>query len=51
VPTTPQPGAPQIRWTVEVERASDDAVTYWVGVTNLTDQPVGVEGRYTVLGR
>lgn len=51
VPTTPRPGAPQIRWTTEVERASEDAVTYWIGVTNLTGQPVGVEGRYTVLGR
>jgi hypothetical protein len=50
VPTTPQPGAPQIRWTVAVERTSDASLTYWIFVTNLTGQPVEVEGRYTVLG-
>jgi hypothetical protein len=50
VPTTPQPGTPQVRWTVAVERTSDTNLTYWIFVTNLTGQPVGVEGRYTVLG-
>jgi hypothetical protein len=50
VPTTPQPGAPQIRWNIRVERATDSFVTYWVCITNLTNLPVGVEARYAVLG-
>ena len=50
VPTTPAPGAPQIRWRVKVERASDRFATYWICVTNTTTRPVDVEGRYAVLG-
>jgi len=50
VPTTPQPGAPQLRWNIRVERATDSFVTYWVCITNLTNLPVGVEARYAVLG-
>lgn len=50
VPTTPKVGAPQIRWKVRVERASDSHITYWICVTNLTSQPVSIEGRYAVLG-
>jgi hypothetical protein len=50
VPTTPRVGAPQIRWRVRVERASDSHVTYWICITNLTGHPVNVEGRYGVLG-
>lgn len=49
-PTTVRSGAPQIRWTTQVERAQDDRVTYWISVTNLTDQTVQFEGRYAVLG-
>jgi hypothetical protein len=50
VPTTPRVGAPQIRWRVRVERASDSRITYWICITNLTGQPVNIEGRYGVLG-
>lgn len=50
VPTTPKVGAPQIHWNVRVERASDSSITYWICVTNLTSQPVSIEGRYGVLG-
>jgi hypothetical protein len=50
VPTTPRPGAPQIRWKVMVERASDAHITYWIDITNLTGLPVNVEARYIVLG-
>lgn len=50
VPTTPRPGGPQIRLQVKVERASDSHMTYWLCVTNLTPVPVGIEGRYCVLG-
>ena len=50
VPTTPRSGGPQIDWTVDVERASDRYITYWVSIRNLTNQPVNVEARYAVLG-
>ncbi|MBR7676271.1 S8 family serine peptidase, partial [Streptomyces daliensis] len=50
VPTTPRPGAPQIRWRVRVERASDMYATYWIDVTNLVGDPVDFEARFAVLG-
>ncbi|RYC68101.1 S8 family peptidase [Spirosoma sordidisoli] len=50
VPTSPRPGAPQTRLKVQVERSSDAFVTYWLNVTNLTNQPVTIEGRFAVLG-
>jgi len=50
VPTTPRPGAPQIGFQVKTERANDSFITYWICVTNLTPVPVGIEGRYGVLG-
>jgi len=48
VPTTPRPGAPQIRWRVEIERASPGNVTYWIVIDNLTDQDVDVEARFAI---
>lgn len=50
VPTTPDRGKRQIRWHVEVERASHSRITYWIVVTNQTATPVQVEGRYAVHG-
>lgn len=50
VPTTPRAGGPQIRWNVEVERASDAYITYWISITNLTSENVDIEARYAVLG-
>jgi hypothetical protein len=50
VPTSPRPGAPQIRYQIKTERASDSYMTYWICVTNLTNVPVNIEGRYCVLG-
>lgn len=49
MPSTPRPGAPELDWDVAVERASATAVTYWITVTNLTNQTVNFEGRYVVL--
>ena len=49
MPTTVQPGAPQLSWKVQVERASAEYATYWITVTNLTADPVAFEGRYCVL--
>ena len=50
VPTSPQSGAPQIDWTVGVERADATNCTYWITVNNLTQNPVTFEARYAVLG-
>ncbi len=49
VPTSPNPGAPQIEWNVEVQRSSAAAVTYFIGVHNLTAVPVNIEARYAVM--
>ncbi|MDD7942408.1 hypothetical protein PHK61_28730 [Actinomycetospora lutea] len=49
MPTTPAPGAPELEWEVEVERASASAVTYWLTVRNLSSAPMDFEGRYAVL--
>jgi hypothetical protein len=49
VPTTAA-SAEEVKWTVEIQRASGAYVTYWIAVTNLTGAPVSIQGRYTVLG-
>ena len=48
MPTTPAPGA-KITWKVAVERGSAEFATYWITVTNLTNQTVNFEGRYAIL--
>lgn len=50
VPSSPRPGGPQIEWKVQVERASDRYITYWISITNLTPVSVNIEARYAVLG-
>lgn len=49
VPTSPKSGAPQIDWDVEVERASNEHITYWISIRNLTGDSVDIEARYAVL--
>ena len=49
MPTSPQPGAPQLDWEVAVERANNAQCTYWITVRNLTNALVTFEGRYAVL--
>lgn len=49
VSTSPRPGAPQVEWIVDVERASATAITYWITIRNLTNQPVNIEARYAIL--
>ena len=49
MPTTARPGAPEIGWTVQVERADAEYVTYWITAHNLTNQPISFEGRYAIL--
>jgi hypothetical protein len=50
VPVTQLPGAAEITWRTQIERASGAFVTYWISVTNLTARDVDIEGRYTILG-
>lgn len=49
MPTTERTGAPQVSWTVQVERANAEYVTYWITVRNLISDPVSFEGRYCIL--
>ncbi len=48
-PTSPQVGAPQLEWSVGVERANASNSTYWITVRNLTAQNLTFEGRFAVL--
>ncbi|BEP15192.1 hypothetical protein acdb102_35030 [Acidothermaceae bacterium B102] len=50
MPTTPLPGAPEVGWSVEVERSDPNNCTYWITVHNLTSQSMDFEARYAVLG-
>jgi Subtilase family len=50
VPTTPRSGSPQIKWQVQVERASDSYITYWINITNVSSEAVNIEARFAVLG-
>jgi hypothetical protein len=50
VPTTSVPGAPQIKWRVQVERDPTDTITYWISITNITGSDVNIESRYCILG-
>jgi hypothetical protein len=49
MPTTVRLGAPEVDWSVAVERADPTHCTYWITVKNLTAVPVTFEGRYAVL--
>ena len=49
VPTTPGPGAAQVEWDVQVQRASDTAITYYLTIRNLSAAEVGVEARFAIL--
>lgn len=51
LPTTPATGGAQIKYDLQVERASEQFVTYWFVVTNLTSADVEVEGRYCILSK
>ena len=43
-------GGPQMTWNVQVERSPDGYfLTYHIVITNLTNAPLSVEGRYAVL--
>jgi hypothetical protein len=50
VPTTPG-GGPQISSRAKIERPNGAYITYWISITNLTNQPVSFEAHYDILGR
>ncbi|MBS1809722.1 MAG: S8 family serine peptidase [Acidobacteria bacterium] len=50
VPTTVRPGGPQIKFDVQVERATDQYITYWISITNVSNAACDIEARYGVLG-
>src|SRR5437764_48341 len=41
----------QLTWSIQVERASAEFVTYWITVQNLTPATVNFEGRFEILSR
>jgi hypothetical protein len=51
MPITPYGNGAEITWSVAVQRADAEYVTYWITVQNLTNAPVTFEGRYAILSR
>jgi hypothetical protein len=49
VPTSLHSGAPAVEWDVEVERANDTQITYWITVRNLSPDTTNIEARYAIL--
>ncbi|MBP2326745.1 hypothetical protein JOF56_007130 [Kibdelosporangium banguiense] len=49
MPTSICSGAPQLSWSVAVERANATQSTYWITVKNQSAHTVRFEGRYDVL--
>jgi hypothetical protein len=48
MPLTICPGAPQVSWKVQVQRADPANATYWIVVKNLTPNTVRIAGRYNI---
>jgi hypothetical protein len=46
----PRDAGPQIEWTVQAARQTDQYIKYFICVKNLVDYSVQVEARYHVLG-
>jgi hypothetical protein len=51
MPTTVDTANAQLTWTVQVQRASAEFLTYWITVQNLTAATVAFQGRYCILSR
>lgn len=49
VPTTPQPGSPHVQCSVATELASNNTITYWLTIQNLTSDTFNFEARYDYL--
>jgi hypothetical protein len=50
-PTVPVTPVPSLRLRTQVERASRERITYWLEVTNDSDQAVEFDGRYEIVAR
>jgi len=50
VPTDVQSGNPHVDWDVAIERASDQSITYWLTIRNLTSDTFNFEARYNYIG-
>ncbi len=51
IPTTPVTPSVGLSWKVQVERASRERITYWISITNETDEAIEVDGRYEIVAR
>jgi hypothetical protein len=51
MPTTIDTANPELTWSVQVQRASAEFVTYWITVQNLTGHSVDFQGRFCILSR
>jgi hypothetical protein len=49
VPTTAQAGSPHVDFDLAIERASNNTVTYWLTIHNLTSDQFDFEARYNFL--
>jgi hypothetical protein len=49
MPLTTCGGGPKLSWRVQVERPSAADCTYWITVTNLTNDVLRFEGRFDIL--
>ena len=49
LPDTARPGAAEVGWSLAIERADANHVTYWITVNNLTNQSVQFEARYAIV--
>jgi hypothetical protein len=49
VPTTAQSGSPHLDFDLAIERASNNTVTYWLTIHNLTGDTFDFEARYNYL--
>jgi hypothetical protein len=49
MPLTPRNGAPELEWTVSVERSNATQCTYWISVKNLTNTNIDFEGRFAIM--
>lgn len=49
VPVTPGPGAPQVEWSVKVQRQTASLLTYHLTIKNLSSASVDIEARYAIL--
>jgi hypothetical protein len=48
VPVSINTIAPEITWSLAVQRTSNTAVTYWISIINSTNSNVDIEARYAI---